>query len=426
MNKIKIGIIGSGIAGIAAANELLKDTNFEITLFDARSTLGGRINSFIDPVTKETIDNGKHLMVGAYHHFFNLLKDLQSYNNLNFQDYLNVNFFTKNGSNFKLSSGKKGKLSLLVSLFKIKNFSFTEKINFINFVLKINSLKDNTQKKDNALEILNKNKQSQKLIKHFWEPLILATMNISPMEASAKVFLEVLSQAFFSDIKNQRLVFSKIPLINLLSTFSEQKKSNLHFRFSNYIKSISPLENEKWCIENTNGEQLNFDKVILAVPVKQCLKILSNLAKNDDLEKIIDFCSKVALSPILSVYLWTKEDFLQKDFAAMIGTKFHWIFREKNNPTRFALTMSNSEEFTKLSKQEILEILKNDLKLLFPDFHTEDIIHYQVIIEKQATIKITPAIEELRPQNKLMYGLYLAGDWTATGLPATMESAAKS
>lgn len=422
MKFIKVAIIGAGIAGISTAIELMNQTGLEITIFEAKSTIGGRVFSLYDNKAEEVIDNGKHLMVGAYNYFFALLKELNTFENLKFQDFLEIDF-NDNRKKYRIQSGKYAMLSLLTSLLKVKTLKFVEKVNFIKFIAKLNQIRKGFSANHlTALDLLKKNKQNDNLIKLFWEPLILATMNVKPKEADAGIFLEILSQAFFSDIDSQKLVFSKVPLMELLSPMEKLINSKLKIRFSTLVKSIEKQKNG-FVIDSDNREI--FDAIVFAIPPNSLKKIIQ---LSDDLPEnnLFKFFEIVEFSPIVSAYLWSKIDFLDTNFEAMIGTNFHWIFKEMSKGIRFTLTKSNSEELIHFSRNEILEMIYTDLEKLYPKFKREEIYHYQIIFEKNATIKLTPEIEEIRPAQRIENGLYLCGDWTNTKLPATMESAAKS
>jgi predicted NAD/FAD-dependent oxidoreductase len=363
-------------------------------------------------------------MVGAYEHFFNVLRKINTYHYLDFQKYLKVNF-NKSGDTYSLSSGSLGKFSLLVSIFKNRQISFSEKIFFLDFVRKSQKLSRLSNIHQlSAFELLRSQKQSDNLIQLIWEPLILATMNINPENASAYIFLQILNLAFFADNLSSKLVFSSIPLMNLLTNLEKKVDNNFRIFYSQFINQIQNI-NDKFALSHGEKSVEEFDAVIFAIPPKNLLRILNQ--SNISIEnKLIEFTEKVNYSPIISVYIWSENDFLNKDFEALINTNFHWIFREKSQSLRFTLTKSFAEEMISYSRKEIIEMIFNDLEKSYENFNRNSVLHYQIIFEKQATIAITPEIEILRPNQRVKKGIYISGDWTSTNLPATMESAAKS
>lgn len=424
-NQKKIGIIGGGVAGISSAVELLKNSNHHIHIFEAKNELGGRIFSFQDQITGEFIDNGKHLMVGAYSNFFNLLRFINSYNNLSFQKHLEVNFLKKN-IHYNLSSGRFNKISLLLSLIKINQLSISEKFRIISFIKKIKKIKKFDNLEITASELLINHGQTFNIIKHIWEPLILATMNIKVQDASAAIFLEILDQAFFSSISNQKIVFSEVPLMHLLKPIENLNSNSFCISKYTFINKIERSDNN-FVIYSSTGLSWEFDILILAISPKQIVQILPDRFRFlIEWKKIYEFAEMIEYSPILSVYLWSNKKLLNKTFTGLIDTEFQWIFSEKSNKYKYTLTKSAAEDFVTKSKKEIIEILYKDLSLSLNEFQPEEIFHYQIIFEKQATIKITPKIEKLRPNNQVNESILIAGDWTNTKLPATIESAAKS
>lgn len=414
-NQKKIAIIGAGISGISAAMELL-DKNAAIDIFDAKTTIGGRVSGIRDHLTDDKIDNGKHLMVGAYSNFFELLSKLGTLEHLYFQKFFSVNFLTKSKS-FNFSYGRFGKLSQFLSLLNLPDISLNDKRNAVNFLDKMQKGILSTSK--TALEILHQFKFSDKIIEILWRPLILATMNTQPEIASGDIFINILKLAFFRDNNSARLVFSNVPLNELLIPFFDKfPNENRNINFQKIVASVDKIDDNKFKIKLKSGDEYTYDAVIFALTPFALKKIETNFH--------IPSLEEFEPSPIVSLYMWSEEDFMKEDFYALIGSNFQWIFREYSRSLRYTLTISGADNYSNLSKNEIIEFAFRDLEQTFPNFNRNFIYHSQVIIEKQATIKLTPNAEQLRPIQKVSNGIYLAGDWTKTGLPATMESAALS
>jgi len=171
-------------------------------------------------------------------------------------------------------------------------------------------------------------------------------------------------------------------------------------------------------IKSKDGEEFCFDAIIIATTPYALRKIETNFAM-PNLENFEP-------SPIISLYLWCEEDFLDEDFYSLIGTNFQWIFKESTQSLRYTLTMSAADKFVNFSRDEIFEMAYHDLETIFPKFNRNMIYNTKLIKERSATVKLTPQIERLRPLQKIFNGIYLAGDWTNTNLPSTMESAALS
>jgi zeta-carotene desaturase len=422
---MKIAIIGSGIAGISAVANLVNLPKVEITLFEATQKIGGRIFSFQEPVTKDFIDNGKHIMVGAYQNFFALLNQLGTYHFLEFQKYLNVKLISKDNCTI-FKSGALGKFSQFISLLSMKNLSLKDKIALLNFIRNIPHIKSTNK---TVAEMLLENGQSQNITTNFWEPITLATMNTKIEYASADIFLNILNKTFFSDKNSQKLVFSKIPLLELLNLNNIISKNNFKVLLSKKIEKISQTQDNNYMLFTKEEHFGNFDSVIFAIAPLHLFSILKNsqLQIENKIENLKKNLEKIKYSPIISLYLWSDNEFMKDNFSGMLGTEFHWIFKEKSRQNfLYTLTKSSAEDIVNRSKQEIIDIAYKDLQSIFKEFQANKIYYNRLIIEKQATVIISPEMQSKRQEQKLIKGIYIAGDWTTTDLPATIESAAFS
>jgi zeta-carotene desaturase len=142
-------------------------------------------------------------------------------------------------------------------------------------------------------------------------------------------------------------------------------------------------------------------------------------------------------SPIISIYLWLDREITDLDFAALLETRIQWLFNKSKllNEEKaltvvrqyLSLVISGAEEFVGLNKKQLVEIAMEDVRQVLPQARNAKLIHSLVIKEKRATFLPSPGIEALRPKARTTYdNLFLAGDWTATGYPATIEGAVLS
>jgi zeta-carotene desaturase len=151
-------------------------------------------------------------------------------------------------------------------------------------------------------------------------------------------------------------------------------------------------------------------------------------------------------SSIISIHLWLDQTILEEEFAALIDTRVQWMFNksskamkplshgvgkkqgtEEKTPQQLSLVISGAEEFLKMSKQELIVIAMEDLRRVLPKAKNANIVHSVVIKEKRATFSPSPGLEAMRPLAVTTFSnLFLAGDWTATGYPATIEGAVMS
>lgn len=438
MDEKPIAIIGAGITGITSAIHLT-EYGEKVLLVEARPNIGGRFYSFLDTSSGEWIDNGQHVMVGAYDNFFELLSTLGTNDNLYIPNALQVAFYSSDGKKDVLdTSSFSGKGGLINGLLKMKNISIKSKIEILRFFFKLqlNLIKS---KNLTANELLQKENQRSDAIYWFWEPLILATMNLSLHSASANLFIQVLKKAFYTSRGKSTLIFSTVPFTELLSPFKnwiENKRGTLLLNTS--VKKII-IENKKAkSIILSNGDIVDVKAVISSVQPYRFIKIVD---EQDIGINFVNLLNELEYSSIISIYYWLNKNFLNEDFVALLGTIPQWIFNisniyKKNSKkgitseieNKIAITISQADTIWDINNQRLSELCWNDIVLALPHSKNTKVLRYKVIRERYATIKANPKAEIIRKRLKDIdvENLILAGDWTNQELPSTLESAAIS
>jgi zeta-carotene desaturase len=427
INK-KVIIIGAGVSGISAAIHLIKN-NISVILLEAKEKPGGRLYSLTDAKTGDVIDNGQHLLMGAYLNFLSLLKDLKSDNQLFIQNYLHIPFYGNNIYD-ELSSKFTGNIGLIFALLRMKHISFKSKLNLIILLLKIKFF--NLYCKNLTCEQFLKNqKQNKAIIAFFWEPLILAVLNSSIEKAPASLLITVLKKAFLSGSQNSKMLIPKIGLSDIVEPIIKYlNDNNSEYRGNGKVKSL--IINDGICegVILNDKTQINADYVISTVQPNELNKFIP--------ESYIDYKSKLSLykySPIISIYLWFDKDIFDFEFAGIIYSKLHWIFNKrrisgtsnKEFPGFITIVISAANEFINLNTNEIKDLCMKELADVFPDIYKLQLLHFRVIKEKMATFEVNPEIEIIRLSNITpIKNLFATGDWTDTKLPATIEGASVS
>jgi len=426
-------IIGAGVAGYSAAYYLSK-SGFKVTLAEAANNSGGRITALSDLKSGETIDNGQHVLMNAYHTFLEILSENNSQKLLHFQKSLKVDYFHSNQSKTSLNTGiLPGKIGFALGFLMLGGISLNAKISIINLMNLIEKDRVDIQNLS-CMDFLIKYNQSEKAIKYFWEPFILATMNCRPNIASAEILLNILKLAFVQNLSNSRLIIPATDLNSLLKPIEKYlSENNGEILYNCKIKKLIIQEKKCLGVETDKGNIITADYVISTVPAYQLLKIIPV-----EFNSYFQYLSKFEYSPIVSCYLWLNEKLMDMQFIATLGTEIQWIFNRNkllnfspqidNNPTySYSITISSAENISNLKQYEILDVIIDDLSKIFTNFNKSSIKHHRIITEKFATFKATISIEGLRPNPEtILKNFYLAGDWTNTKLPATIESAALS
>ncbi|MFZ1323434.1 MAG: hydroxysqualene dehydroxylase HpnE [Ignavibacteria bacterium] len=431
MNSVKtVTIIGAGIAGLSSA-VFLTEKGFKVAILESSPKAGGRAYSFYDPDRKMFFDNGQHILAGWYENTFEYLKITDSYKLLDFQKTLEVNFINTKREIFKLKCTEdEPPMNLLKGLLKFKALNIIDKIYLKNINKILTGDENDFRKYSNTAELLKGIKQTDNLIKYFWEPLILAVFNTIPEKVGTSLFVNVMKTGF-EEGKDSNLVIPTVDLNTLLvnNTLKYFEEKGVTFKTGSNISSIDITDKVNF-IQTESGEKIVSDFYITAVPFFTFKKLFDeNIYSENNFE-----ADKLRSSAIVSVHIFLNDDILESmipdnslGMTGLIGTSVQWVFLR--NRRHISLVISGADEtgLTDKSSEEIFVICQSDLNMTIKDFDKLEISGYKVIKEKRATFIPDRDSENCRPDQKTKYNnLFIAGDWTDTGLPSTIESAVKS
>lgn len=430
----KVIIIGGGVAGMYLS-ERLSSENFDITLLESGNKLGGRCNSFVDKFSGETIDNGQHLLMGAYSNFLEFINRIGASEQIGIFPRLSIPFYSTKGTSYSLDDKNiGGKLGMLMAMLSAKHFSLSDRLKFIKLMLKVLMLNPNDVHSTVA-DFLLENKQSDKLMNDFWIPLVLAVLNTSPTIAPAKLLITVLKKAFLGSANATKMMYVKTDYSTLYSKFTElMEDRKVEVRLNSPVRRILIQNGKAIGTELDEGEILRADYVISAIPHHALQKLLpADVLSMPNFKNLMFYKN----SSILSAYLWYKEAIDTPPMLALLDSSIQWLFNRREiqeqdytNPeykSSFAITISSSEANNELSKYELIENFTEELAQALPQFKDKSPAHYRIIKEKRATFEANTEIENYRvSQITSIPNFYICGDWTKTDLPATIEGAALS
>lgn len=428
-------VIGAGIAGIAAAIAAT-EKGYKTTVIESRQYIGGRARSFVDKTTGEIIDNGQHVMMGCYHNMLRIIRTLGTDRLIYRQKALKVLFYDSDGSGDVLDSGKlPGKLGIAAGIMGLRKVSLQSRLRALLFAMKL-GLSSKQKVGETSLQYLKRMNQSDEMIHRLWEPLIIATLNARPEEADATLLIEVLKRAFFGGKEASQLVLPRVGLSELVEPLMEWIKSHGgEIRLSTSVENLKMNDKGIVSVILDNEEELYADIIISTVPAFA----LRRFANEEVLgAQSFTLLNDLVFSPIVSIYLWFDQDFMEESFCAMLNTTTQWVFNRRRiadseqsqkdkYPGHISLTISAGNELVTTAPEKVVQQCWEEIKQCFPKANSASLKEWKVIKEKQATFLATPSIESRRPVTiTKAKNFYIAGDWTATGLPATLEGAAQS
>jgi len=422
-------IIGGGFAGLAAGVEL-SDLGYIIELLERRNRLGGRAYSFIDAKTGDTVDNGQHLFMGCYRATIAFLKKIGCLDRLQFQARLRVDFLDReNGFITFECPDLLPPLHILAGLFKMKGLTAGDKLRALKLGGAIRS--KNGHLKLTVSEWLSRLNQSANISERFWNPMAIATLNESPETASAKMMKVVLKEAFTGSRRDSSIGISRVGLSDLYTEgardFIEARGGRVE---TNAQVARLIIENGRVrAVELKDGARVEADYFISAVPHAAFLEIIPEEMRRSEFAAV----ERLGSSPIVSINLWFDRPVIDRAFVGLIGTKVQWIFnkdmiaRGSKSSNHLALIISAARGFVDMTKDELVEMAMMELREIVPASRPTQLMHSQIVKEREATLAHTVESDSLRPGPRTsLPNLVLAGDWTDTGLPATIESAVLS
>jgi squalene-associated FAD-dependent desaturase len=431
---VTVAVVGAGLAGLTAALRLA-DAGRRVVLFERSGTAGGRIRAFRGP-HETPLDWGQHLLLGAYHATRALAARLGTAHRLSFAD-----------GPFPLASGDGSRatygigalpapLHLLPALAGLTHLSPLERLALGRVAVgaKLEArLRPARLDQRTADRWLRDHGQSERAIRGFWAPLVLATCNAAPDEASAALLVAVLDRGFFAARDDARPLLPAGTLDELLvaPAVAELRRLGAEVRLHEPVEGLAfergagaPV-----AVVTPGVGRLAAEAVVLAVPPWE---IGGLVAPHAPLRRVADDAAWLQSAAIVCLELWFDRAWLDAPFAGLVGGVGQWIFahgpgRVPGARQRLAVVMSRADGTLAADRAALVERTVEELGRFFPASRDARLVRHTVVREPRATFLGRPGQAARRPAAATAIpGVFLAGDWTATGLPATIEGAVQS
>jgi squalene-associated FAD-dependent desaturase len=431
-NQSTIAIVGGGLAGLAAGCALA-DAGFRITVFERRPYLGGRASSYEHPGTGEVVDNCQHVLLGCCTNLIHLYKRTGVADKIRWYDRLT--FLEPGGRASQIgASALPAPFHNAPSFLAAACLGLSDKIAIARAMLALMpSAPPDTG--ESFLTWLRRHGQTPRAIERFWQTVLVSALNEDLDRISVGYAAQVFRESFLKSAQAGRMGVPALPLTELYNAagdYIRARGGDIRLRAS--VERFQLAEPKvQLCAA---GETLSFDYAVFAVP----FNVLPSMLPGDsEWNATRDSLQHFESSPITGIHLWFDREITELDHAVLLDRTIQWMFHKSrilhradtgnaaSRPSYVELVVSASKSLVEKSRAEIVDLALKELREFFPRAREAQLVKSTVIKEVHATYSPAPGLDRYRlPSTTAWPRVFLAGDWTATGWPATMEGAVRS
>jgi squalene-associated FAD-dependent desaturase len=434
-------VIGGGLAGLAAG-VALADSGWRVRLFEQRPFLGGRATSYVLP-DGEHVDNCQHVTLGCCTNLDDFYRRVGAAHKIKFFDRLV--FVDPQGRRGEMQAGLLPAPFHMTGAFaKFAPLTWKDKLSIAWAMLNILQTNGHTWDVDqhggiSMLEWLRRRHQTKGAIERFWRVVLVSALDEELEKTDARYGIDVFWKAFLSNRTGYRMGIPTVPLGQLYDGCKaaiEQKGGEVNLRAT--ARQLQIENDSLTAVQFDAGREERAEAFILAVPHTAVSDLLPDEAKRKD--SAFRNIAMLKTAPITGVHLWFDREVMTEPFVTLLDTTTQWIFnktalygsqngagKDSAKGQYLQLVVSASYNLLQKPRQEIIDLCLREVRQALPAARGANLIKATVIKEAAATFSPEPGVDRWRPkQETSVQNLFLAGDWTDTGWPATMEGAVRS
>jgi squalene-associated FAD-dependent desaturase len=421
----RVAIVGGGLAGLAAAATLV-DVGCSVSIFEARRRVGGRAASFEDPVTGGLVDACQHVAMGCCTNFLDLCRQTGVADALRCDRTLF--FIAPDGSRAACTPSRllPAPLHLAPLLLRMRHFTLGERIRLGLGMLRLARYQAGAAGGPaTATAWLAAIGQPPRVIEYFWRPVLESALGESIDLVSVEAARKVAVDGFLAHPQAADVFVPLEPLGTLfgerIAGWLEQRGVAVHT--GAIVTGLDRGTDGRGQAVRCGDVDHPCDAVIVAVPWRQAGRLVPDLVPTAD--------ESLTGSPITAVHLWFDRPVIDLPHAVFLGFTSQWVFRgdesQGADPGYCQVVISASRGLLDGDRQRLLDTVVDEIRHAFPAARAARLIESRIVTDPTAVLSVRPGVDAVRPRATTAAGnIFLAGDWTATGWPSTMEGAVRS
>jgi zeta-carotene desaturase len=432
-----VAIAGGGLAGLAAGCALA-DAGFRVSVFERRPYLGGRASSYEHPGTGEVVDNCQHVLLGCCTNLIDFYRRTGVDDRIRWYDRL---VFVEPGGRQSVlqPSVLPAPFHLTPAFLGFHALGVADKIGIAKAMLQLMEKVPPDTGQD-FLAWLRANGQTERAIERFWKTVLVSALNEDLDRVSLHYAAHVFRESFLKSAGAGRMGVPTAPLSDLYSAAGDYIRAR-----GGEVQLRTPLSSFQ---AGNTGTKLCFGSrevlahfAVLALPFQGLAPVLPADSSAQPLRAMLEHFES---SPITGIHLWLDREITNLEHAVLLDRTVQWMFNKSRihqsraeagqnraeageAKSYLELVVSASKSLVEKSRGEILDLAIAELKEFFPEARNARLLKATVIKEVHATYAPLPGVDAYRPDSVSPWPrVFLAGDWIATGWPATMEGAVRS
>ena len=414
-----VAVIGGGLAGLATGLAL-GSAGHPVTIYEARPFLGGRATSYQLNTAEDdtvTIDNCQHILLRCCTNLIDFYERLGVAGRIHF--YREFNWIEPGGRTSVMKRGiLPAPLHFTESFATLRFLSLADKLSIARAFLA--AKREYGKRRDldriNMLAWLREKKQTTRAIQRFWGQVMVSAISEELDRMAAAHGLQVICLGFLANANAYEMGVPAVPLAELYSEDIWSRYRNVKIAHRMPVQQLS-IENGRVNGAVVEGDRITADAYVSAVPFERVNALIPGLPLD---------LSAFKHSPITGVHLWFDRTVTDLPHATLLDRTIQWIYN-KHEGRHIQLVVSASRSLVEMPRREVIDLALTELAEFFPRAKEAKLERAHVVKEVRAVFSAAPGLEEHRPASVTgIPNLFLAGDWTRSGWPATMEGAVRS